>query len=326
MSDFHNTSILITGGAGTFGSEMARQLLEKNPQSVIIFSRNEQAQVMMREKFKDDRLKFIIGDIRDARAIREACEGVNYVFHFSALKHVVICENQPREAILTNVTGSQNVIDACIQNNVDVCVNISSDKSCYATCFYGKTKAIAEGLFTEANNITTHTDFFTFRSGNLFGSSGSVVPIWINQIKQRNYICVTGEKMRRFFITPEDAVKAIFKAMDISDRGEIFVPKMDCFYISDLAKVLVEKYGNEKTEIKSIPPFPYERINEWLLTPEESKRCVNHKNFYIIYPLIDIKTTNYPLEKFRMKNGLTMNDAPESCVDKLKKLVEKAGY
>lgn len=326
---FKNKNVLITGGTGTWGQELARQLLKKGAKEIKIFSRNEAAQVEMRNKFGyNPNIIYIIGDVRDANSIKESCWNIQYVFHTAALKHVTVCENQPREAVETNIYGTQNVINACIDKKVEVCVNISSDKACYANCFYGKTKAVAEGLITEANNQTLDTDFISIRSGNIFGSSGSVVPLWIRQIKERNYIYVTGGNMRRFFITVEDAVKATFRAMAMSDRGEIFVPKMDCFQISDLAEILVKIYGNAKTEIRMAEAFPYERDNEWLLTPEESRRSVENKYFYVVYPLIDIKTAVYPVitDSNRLKNGIRMKGAKISGTEILWKLVKRAGY
>ncbi|MDD5006564.1 MAG: polysaccharide biosynthesis protein [Candidatus Omnitrophica bacterium] len=325
---FKNSICTITGGAGTWGIEITRQILDKGAKEVRIFSRNESLQVAMRVKLNDKRIKFIIGDIRDAKSIKDACVGADYVFHTAALKHVIICERQPIEAVRTNIMGAINVINACIENDVKVCVNISSDKSCHPVCLYGKTKSIAESLFIEANNQTLNTDFISIRSGNIFGSSGSVVPIWIKQIAENNSISITGDNMKRFFITVKDAVKATFKAMELSDRGEVFVPKMDCFYISDLAKVLVQKYGNKDTKINNINPFAYEREMEYLVSPEEVQRTVETKDFYIIYPLIDIITTKYPeiTGSQKLRENITMNNSKVSSLAKIRELVKKAGY
>jgi len=325
---YKGKTALITGGTGTWGQEIAKQLLAKGIDRIVIFSRNESAQVGMREKFRDDRLKFIVGDIRNLASIDEACRDVDYVIHTAALKHVIICENQVREAVLTNIIGTQNVINACINNNVKLCVNISSDKVCHPVCTYGKTKAVAESLIIEANNQTDVTNFISFRSGNIFGSSGSVVPLWVNQIKTNNYINITGENMKRFFILVEDAVKLIFHAMLKCQRGEVFVPKMDCFMIKDLADIIVKLYGDDKTEIKYIPPFPYERNTEWLVTPEEDKRTLEDDEFYIVYPLIQIKNTKYPIfdKSVIFENGVSMHEVEIGDKEKLWKLVKRAGF
>lgn len=325
---FANKEILITGGTGTWGQEFARQLLKKDAASIIIFSRNEAAQVLMKQQFNDERLHFIIGDIRDAGAISEACIGVDYVIHTAALKHVIKCEEQPREATKTNITGVQNVIQACIDNSVQMCVNISSDKVCDANCFYGKTKAVGEGLFTEANNMTNRTDFISVRSGNILGSSGSVVPLWIKQIKENNQIRLTDTRMKRFFILVEDAVRYTFEAMEHCERGEVYVFRMPAFYVSDLADIIVKKYGNDKTIIEKIGLMPGERLIEWLVTDEEALRCLCYDHFYVIYPLIKIQGTNYPkiTGQYKLQKGYCMNDSDEHKYEELKDLLERAGH
>jgi FlaA1/EpsC-like NDP-sugar epimerase len=333
---FAQKTILITGGTGTWGQEFARQLLEKDVNKIVIFSRNESSQVLMKQKFNDSRLHFVIGDIRDAKAINEACQGIDYVFHTAALKHVLKCEEQPREAVKTNITGVQNVIEACINNYVTMAVNISTDKVCDANCFYGKTKAVGEGLFTEANNIALETKFATpfetkfisVRSGNILGSTGSVIPLWIKQIAENNRINLTDPKMKRFFILVEDAVKITLEAMNIADRGEVFVFRMPAFYVSDLAEVIIEKYGDEKTVINNIGLMPGERIIEWLITNEEALRSICHDHFYIIYPLIKIKNTEYPVIKgnYKIQKGYCMLDSEDHNKELLRELLTKAGY
>jgi UDP-N-acetylglucosamine 4,6-dehydratase/5-epimerase len=322
---FLNKKITITGGTGFWGQEFARQLLEKGAEKVVVFSRNECAQVLMKRQFHNSKLKFILGDIRDAKAINEACEGIDYVIHTAALKHGNKCEEQPREAVKTNIVGTQNVIDACIANHVAMCVNISSDKACEPVCFYGKTKAIVEGLITEANNQTLDTDFISIRSGNILGSSASVVPIWIEQIKRANSINLTGDLMRRFFITAKDAVKYTFEAMQMADRGEIFALRMPAFYITDLAKMLVSLYGNNKTVINKTGACSWERNIEWLVTSEETRRSEKRKHFYIIYPTIQIRTSSYPVIVDPPKT-VCMQDAPDEDPAKLRKMLIKAGF
>lgn len=328
MNMFSEKTVLITGGTGTWGQEFAKQMLANNVSKIVIFSRNESSQVLMRQKFNDQRLHFFIGDIRDAKAINEACNGIDYVFHTAALKHVLKCEEQPREAVKTNINGVQNVIDACINNHVKMAVNISTDKVCDANCFYGKTKAVGEGLFTEANNMNTDTLFISVRSGNILGSTGSVIPLWIKQIAEKNEINLTDPKMKRFFILVEDAVKYTIEAMGIADRGEVFVFRMPAFYVSDLAEIIVEKYGNKKTMINNIGLMPGERIIEWLITNEEALRSICHDHFYIIYPLIKIKNTEYPVIKgnYKIQKGYCMLDSEDHNKDLLSKLLIRAGY
>ena len=291
---FKGKSVLITGGQGTWGQEITRQLLKKGVHKVVIFSRGEASQVAMKQSFRDKRIKFVIGDTRDARAIMGACRGINYVFHTAALKHVSKCEMQPQEAVKTNIDGVRNVIEACIKNSVDICVNISTDKVCRSTCTYGHTKAIAEALFTEANNQTMHTDFFSVRCGNIFASAGSVIPIWKSMIKDCNILSVTDPDMTRFFVTIKDAVKLTLKAFENSDRGEVFVPVLKAWSISELCDTMIKRQGNNKTQINVIGALPGERTVEWLFTQEESQRLTRTKDFFIIYPTIDIDSSQYP--------------------------------
>lgn len=307
--------ILITGGSGTWGQELTRECLRRKAGEIIIFSRNESAQVAMKQQFAADKfsIRFILGDIRDAQAIKEACKGVHIVFHAAALKHVTKCEEQPREAVLTNITGTQNVIEACIANDVHTCINISTDKVCHASCFYGHTKAIAESLITEANNRTRQTDFFSVRSGNIFGSKGSVIDLWKEQVKHKGEIILTSPSMTRFFISVKEAVKLTLKAIDISDRGEVFVLKMPAFDMHSMAETFLEHFGNKKSKIKIIGALRGERLHEYLFTHHEICRMIDLKEFYVVYPSIRIQTTNYPiaddkLKEYWLSDGYCSND------------------
>jgi FlaA1/EpsC-like NDP-sugar epimerase len=218
--------------------------------------------------------------------------GVDIVFHTAALKHVTKCEQQPREAVNTNVVGAWNVINACIKNKVDVCVNISSDKACECSCVYGNTKAICEALFTEANNMTLHTDFYSVRSGNIFASQGSVIKIWKTQVEKENRILLTDPGMTRFFITVGDAVKLTLKSIDLADRGEVFVFRMPSFLVGQLADLFIEKFGDQNTEKKIIGKFEGEKDYETLFTGQEAGRMKRTGEFFIVYPSMDIKTVS----------------------------------
>jgi UDP-N-acetylglucosamine 4,6-dehydratase/5-epimerase len=320
-------TVLITGTTGTWGQELTRQLLCKGAEKIVIFSRGEAAQVTMKQKFNDRRLRFILGDVRDHGAIMEACRGINYVFHTCALKHVTKCEQQPREAIKTNIDGTQNVIDACIKNNVDVCVYVSTDKVCQSTCVYGHTKSIAESLISEANNLTLHTDFFSVRSGNIFASSGSVIPIWKKMIKDKNILSITDPDMTRFFITIKDAVKLTLKAMKYSDRGEVFVLRAPAFSLNDIAKIMVKRHGNKLTEVKQIGVLPGERLVEWLFTQEESFRLTKTRDFFIIYPSIEIQTAIYPEAQSILKYSHGYRSVDNlGNIKKLTKMFKECGY
>ncbi|MCK4528464.1 polysaccharide biosynthesis protein, partial [candidate division WOR-3 bacterium] len=236
---FKNKSIVITGGTGSWGNELTKQLLEKDPKKIIIFSRGELAQVNMQRKFNDVRIEYIIGDVRDFYAVDRLFfnKQVDYVFHLSALKHVPVCENQPQEAIKTNIDGTTNIINAAIKNDIKRVIDVSSDKAVSPTNLYGMTKAVGEKLIIQANTLTAKTDFICVRGGNVLGSNGSVVPLFIDQIKRFNEITVTDGSMTRFFLTLSEAIKLLFQAVENSVGGETYIMNMPAFFISDLAKV-----------------------------------------------------------------------------------------
>ncbi len=233
---FENQTILVTGGTGSWGYELVRQLLPQNPKEIIIFSRNESSQVTMSRTFEDSRLSFCIGDIRDKEAIVKACESVDYVFHLAALKHVPVCEEQPYEALKTNVIGTQHVIEAAIANQVKRVIYISTDKAANPSNFYGMTKAIGEKLIVYANLLRTETKFVCVRGGNVLGTNGSVVHLFMSQIKHKNQVRITDKRMTRFFLTLEEAISLLFKASEASLGGEIYVMTMPTCRITELAR------------------------------------------------------------------------------------------
>ncbi len=287
---YENKTILVTGGTGSWGNELTRQLLDNGAGEVRIFSRNELSQVTMQRKFNENRLNFIIGDVRDQESIETAAQGVDYIFHLAALKHVPICEEQPQEAVKTNILGTRNVITAAIKNHVKKVVDVSSDKAVEPLNLYGMTKSVGERLIIQANNMPGDTSFVCIRAGNVLGTNGSVVPYFIDQIKRFNKISITDEKMTRFFLTLPEAIQLIFKAVESSFGGETFVMKMPSCRIIDMAKVLIRKYGNESTEILVTGLRPGEKINEVLLSQYESENAFYYgEDYLLILPTIKIK-------------------------------------
>lgn len=285
---FTNQRILVTGGTGSWGYELIRQLLPLDPKQIIVFSRNESSQVAMSRTFEDKRLSFCIGDIRDKEALMRACEQVDYVFHLAALKHVPVCEDQPYEALKTNVIGTQNVIEAAIANRVKRVIYISTDKAANPSNFYGMTKAIGEKLIVFANLLHSETTFVCVRGGNVLGTNGSVVHLFMNQIKTKRQVRITDMRMTRFFLTLQDAIKLLFKASEESVGGEIFVMMMPTCSIADLAEVLMEHQGVEAEMIET-GMRPGEKIHEILLTENESLTTVQYDEEYlVILPTIDI--------------------------------------
>ena len=280
---FKDKNIFCPGASGSWGNELVKQLLEKDPKKIIVFSRGELAQVNMERKFKDPRIEFVIGDIRDYSAVERVFDrGVDYVFCLAALKHVPVCENHPQEAIKTNVNGTTNIVNAAIKYKVKKVLDISTDKSVSPCNTYGFTKAIGEKITIQANNLTDNTDFVCIRAGNVLGSNGSVVPLFIDQIKKYNEITLTNGDMTRYFMTLPDAIALLFKASECSVGGEIFVMHMPAFYIKTLAQVLIDHYGNKDTKIKEIGAREGEKVHELLISEYEAPRSVVYDDDYYV--------------------------------------------
>jgi UDP-N-acetylglucosamine 4,6-dehydratase/5-epimerase len=286
---FYEKNILVTGGSGSWGHELVRQLLPHNPNKIIIFSRNEGSQVEMERTFEDNRLSFCIGDIRDKESLERACKGVDFVFHLAALKHVPICEEQPHEALKTNVAGTQNVIEAAIANKVKKVIYISTDKAVNPTNFYGMTKAVGEKLIVQANLLDSNTKFVCIRGGNVLGTNGSVIHLFMKQIKEKNQVGLTSKAMTRFFLTLHEAISLVFKVCVDSLGGEIFVMMMPACKIIDLAQALAEELGHKHITITELGVRPGEKIHEILLSDFESESAVIYDQQYlVIMPTLDI--------------------------------------
>ncbi|MGZ9586825.1 polysaccharide biosynthesis protein [Paenibacillus marinisediminis] len=282
---FSQSNILVTGGTGSLGYELVRQLLSFNPNKIIVYTRNESAQVAMKSDFDDARLSFCIGDIRDERALIEALKGTDYVFHLAALKHVPVCEEQPIEALKTNVLGTQNVIQAAMQTGVKKVINMSTDKAADPSNFYGLTKAIGEKLMILSNHGNIKTKFICVRGGNILGTTGSVLKVFLKQIAEKNQVGVTDNRMTRFFMTQVEVTELLIKAALTGQGGEIFVMSMPACKIVDLAEVLIEAYSKNKVEIVESGIRPGEKIHEILISEYESGNAVRYdKDYMIIIP------------------------------------------
>ncbi|WP_042148409.1 polysaccharide biosynthesis protein [Paucisalibacillus sp. EB02] len=310
---FKNKIILVTGGTGSWGYELVRQLLEYSPKEIRIFSRNESNQFTMKQEFDSNPLlNFIIGDIREKEELIDASQGVDYVFHLAALKHVPVCENQPLEALKTNVNGTQNVIDAAIACNVNTVVYISTDKASNPSNFYGLSKAMGERLIIHANTLATKTRFVCIRGGNVLGTNGSVIHVFKKQIQDKGKIGITDINMTRFFLTLEEAIKLVFKATRESVGGEIFVMKMPACKIIDLAKVLIEDAGKEQVDIEILGVRPGEKIHELLLSEYESKNTIAYdEEYFVILPSIDIKGISEKYANYKPSNLHNYNSSKE---------------
>ncbi|SFS66362.1 SDR family NAD(P)-dependent oxidoreductase [Marininema halotolerans] len=281
---YTNQIMLITGGTGSWGEHLVKRLLHTAAKEIRVFSRNEFSQVKMQRSLpvNENRVKFIIGDVRDEDAIYEACKGVDIIFHLAALKHVPICEDQPDEALKTNVVGTENIIRAAIRHKVKKVVDVSTDKACDPVNFYGMTKAIGEKLIIRANDWSPHTRFVCIRGGNVFGTNGSVVPLFKDLLQRRQEIPLTSAKMTRFFLTVNEAIDLLIEAAQAAKGGEIFVMRMKSCRILDLIRVMGKHFGVPKPTIREIGIRPGEKIHEVLVSAYESQSTYQYNEQYYV--------------------------------------------
>lgn len=274
--------ILITGGTGSFGKKFVEIILKDfHPKKVIIFSRDELKQhEMYTGSFDDPTLRFFIGDVRDVDRLRRAMNDVSIVIHAAALKQVPACEYNPFEAIMTNIMGSKNVIDAAIDRGVKKVIALSTDKAVNPVNLYGATKLAAEKLFIQSNAYagTDGTRFSCVRYGNVVGSRGSVIPLFLQQ-RQNGCLTITDSRMTRFWITLEQGVRFVIRCLEAMKGGEVFVPKIPSMRIMDLAKALAPD-----CEIKAIGIRPGEKLHEVLISEDEARNGVELAEFFVVKP------------------------------------------
>lgn len=281
---FENKTLLITGGTGSFGQKMLTYFLKNTDiEEVRIFSRDEEKQDRMRTVFKDDRIKYYIGDVRNYKSVDEAMGGVDFVFHAAALKQVPSCEFYPMEAVATNVIGASNVIDAAVNNKVKNIVVLSTDKAVNPINAMGMTKALMEKIMVAKSRRTNSTDtvLSATRYGNVMASRGSVIPLFIKQCKEGKPLTVTDPNMTRFLMSLEESVKLVLFAFDHASGGDIFVQKAPASTIYDLADAIRELF-NPKAEIKVIGTRHGEKPHETLVNREEMIKAVDMGHFYRI--------------------------------------------
>lgn len=293
-----NKSILITGGTGSLGKELTKTILRNWPdvRRLIIYSRDEQKQFQMAQEYPDKQypqLRFFIGDVRDKSRLVRAFKGVDYVIHAAAMKHVPIAEYNPDECIKTNVIGAQNVIDACFETNVQRVVALSTDKACAPINLYGATKLTSDKLFVAANNIKGDNAivFSVVRYGNVMGSNGSVIPFFLSKRKE-GILPITDPNMTRFNITLQGGVEMVMHALDNAWGGEIFIPKIPSYRITDLAKAIGPECEQVVTGIR-----PGEKVHEEMITPSDSFYTYDLGKYYTIVPA----THNWDIQEFIKK-------------------------
>ena len=295
MLDLNGKSVLITGGTGSLGKHLTKNILERWPdvKRLVIFSRDEQKQFQMNQEFPESKYKairYFIGDVRDVERLKMALKGIEYVIHAAAMKHIHIAEYNPMECVKTNVLGAENVISACLETGVENVVALSTDKAAAPINLYGATKLCSDKLFVAANNIKgwNKIKFSVVRYGNVMGSNGSVIPFFINKRKE-GVLTITNPEMTRFNISLQEGVDMVLHAMETAWGGEIFVPKIPSYVITEVAKAI----GPEcKLDIIGIRPG--EKLHEEMITESDSFTTYDLGKYYAILPQV----TNWDLKQF----------------------------
>ena len=286
MSLFTNKTLMITGGTGSFGNAVLNRFLETDIGEIRIFSRDEKKQDDMRHEFQvkmpevADKIKFYIGDVRDLQSVKSAMQGVDYIFHAAALKQVPSCEFFPMEAVRTNVIGTDNVLTAAIDEGVACVICLSTDKAAYPINAMGMTKAIEEKVAIAKSRMSGKTKICCTRYGNVMCSRGSVIPLWIDQIKSGNPITVTEPNMTRFIMSLEEAVDLVLFAFEHGENGDLLIKKAPACTIQTQAEAVCALFGGRKEDIKVIGIRHGEKMYETLLTNEECAKAVDMGDFY----------------------------------------------
>lgn len=330
-----NASILITGGTGSFGKKFTQMILERyNPKKIIIYSRDEFKQDLMKKEFslkypdEVNKLRFFIGDIRDKERLYRAFNGVDYVIHAAAMKQVPACEYNPFEAIKTNINGAQNIIDTALDRGVKKVVALSTDKAVNPINLYGGTKLVSDKLFISANAYSGGNGavFSVVRYGNVAGSRGSVIPFFQSLIENGvKELPITDCRMTRFWITLEEGVELVFKALEESKGGETYISKIPSFTITDLAKAMLDDVVINEVGIRE-----GEKLHEVMVTRDDSRTTYEYEKHYIIYPHFDW----WSVEKYFTPGGKLIREGFEYdsgsnsewlTVDKLRREMHKLG-
>jgi UDP-N-acetylglucosamine 4,6-dehydratase len=296
MMDFNNKSILITGGTGSLGKALTRRIFNQFPdvKRLVIFSRDEQKQFQMAQDYPPSEypnIRFFIGDVRDKERLVRAMSGIDYVIHAAAMKHVHLAEYNPSECIKTNVNGAENVIYAALEENVEKVVALSTDKACAPINLYGATKLTSDKLFVAANNIKGKNliKFSVVRYGNVMGSNGSVIPFFLKKRKE-GFLPITDGSMTRFNISLDGGVDMVFHALDQAWGGEIFIPKIPSYKISEVAKAIAPNVEHRVVGIR-----PGEKIHEEMITSSDSFYTYDMGRYYAIIPSV----TNWDVQAFK---------------------------
>lgn len=336
MSLFTNKTLMITGGTGSFGNAVLNRFLSTDIGEIRIFSRDEKKQDDMRHEYQvkypeyAGKIKFFIGDVRDLQSVRSAMHGVNYIFHAAALKQVPSCEFFPMEAVRTNVIGTDNVLTAAIEEGVECVICLSTDKAAYPINAMGITKAIEEKVAVAKSRYSGKTRICCTRYGNVMCSRGSVIPLWIDQIKAGNPITVTEPNMTRFIMSLEEAVDLVLFAFEHGDNGDLLIMKAPACTIKTQAEAVCEIFGGRKEDIKVIGIRHGEKMYETLLTNEECAKAIDMGGFYRVPA--DNRTLNYDKyfkEGDEKRNTLTefnSNNTRRLNLEETKETILKLSY
>ena len=295
-----NQVILVTGGTGSFGQTFIKNTLKKySPKKIIVFSRDEMKQWEMQKKFNNDKLRFLLGDVRDLSRLKRALDGVDIVIHAAATKIVPTAEYNPLECVKTNVIGAMNIVDACIDKNIKKVVALSTDKASSPINLYGATKLASDKIMVSGNVYSAmKTTFSVVRYGNVMGSRGSVIPFFLKLDKKEPYP-ITDKRMTRFMITLEEGVELVWKAIEDMVGGEIYVKKIPSMKIEDIALSI-----NPEARFNYIGIRPGEKIHEQMISEEDSLSTFEYENYYKILPTI----FDWHKDEERIKNGKKVED------------------
>ena len=324
----NNKSILITGGTGSLGKALTRRIFQEYPsvKRLVIFSRDEQKQFQMAQEFPKTNypaIRFFIGDVRDKQRLVRAMNGIDFVIHAAAMKHVHIAEYNPQECIKTNVAGAENVIDACLETRVERVVALSTDKACAPINLYGATKLTSDKLFVAANNIRGKNPirFSVVRYGNVMGSNGSVIPFFLNKRKE-GYLPITDPQMTRFNISLDEGVDMVLHALETAWGGELFVPKIPSYRLLDIAKAIAPEIEHRIVGIR-----PGEKIHEEMITASDSYVTYDLGKYYTILPTVPVWNLDEFIKAFsaeKVSNGYSYNSENNGkflSVEQLRELI-----
>lgn len=327
---FKDKTLLITGGTGSFGNAVLKRFLSTDIKEIRIFSRDEKKQDDMRKRFASDKLKFYIGDVRDYQSILNATRGVDFIFHAAALKQVPSCEFHPMEAVKTNVLGTDNVLEAAIQNNIKRVICLSTDKAVYPINAMGISKAMMEKVMVAKSRAGNSTVICATRYGNVMASRGSVIPLFIDQIRAGKSLSITDPNMTRFMMTLADAVDLVLYAFEHGNNGDIFVQKAPAATVDVLARALTDLVGKPQHPIQVIGTRHGEKLYEALLSREEMACAEDMGDYFRVLP--DLRDLNYSKfveqgeEKISQTQDYNSHNTERLDVEGMKRLLLKLDF